>query len=189
MTTPAANRPVVPQPPAPVAALAPADRIREAARTERYWILAPTSDTGWTLRQLDDTTGSLGEVAHRVRELPDLTSAQAWATALLGADGWQPTQVLLGGYIEQAYPTVRSVARYPRPGRTLVLRVETHGPQPGHSAAVLRERWGATGNDSDPIAISEPSLPESDILTWASRSYGLDRARWQTGPGGEHLLQ
>lgn len=81
----------------------PADRIREAARSERYWVLAPEPGGVWALRRLDDTTGHLGEAEHSSERFgDDNIAATVWASKILGVEGWQSLGMRPGAYIEEA---------------------------------------------------------------------------------------
>lgn len=157
----------------------PADRIREAARSERYWVLAPERGDVWSLRRLDDTTGHLGDAEHSERFGGDDVAATVWASKLLGVDGWQSLGMLAGAYIEEAYSVVRSIAHYPRAGRTVVVRVEPDQHDPGLTLATVRERWDATGQVSDPLYTYDRSsfAGDEELLAEVSKAYGLT-GRW-----------
>jgi hypothetical protein len=158
------------------------DLIREAARTDRYWVLRPEAAGTWTLRQLDGATGLLGEAAYesdRFGANPD--KALAWAGDLVEVTGWvSMSRPYPGSFVDEAFGLVRDLARAPRPGRSVVVRIE---PAPdGMQLLVVRECWPATGLESDPLYSCENSGfgDEADMLRQVSGWFGLAEDGWTT---------
>lgn len=164
----------------------PADRIREAARSERYWVLTPKPGGAWALRRLDDTTGHLGEPEHTSERFgDDDVAATVWASRLLGIDSWQSLEARPGAYIEEAYAVVRSVARYPRAGRSIVVRVGPDANDPRLILATVRERWEATGLVGESLYTYDRSAFAGDreLLAAVAKAYELT-GTWQPDSDG-----
>jgi hypothetical protein len=158
------------------------DRIREAARTGLYWTLNPEPDDTWTLRQLDDTTGRLGEPVHTSPAFgADQARAIRWAADLVGVPDWTGIADT-GRHIEAIYAVVRELAYTTRPGRAIVVRLESDPRIPEVELVVVAERWTATGLTSDPLYVGDRSgLGNTEqALRAVSEWYGLDPAAWDT---------
>jgi hypothetical protein len=85
------------------------------------------------------------------------------------------------------YGLVREIARAPRPGRRVVIRIEP-GPD-GLRLLTVREYWPATGLESDPLYFCEYGgfKDEADMLQQVSGWFGLDPVGWTTvTPGAEY---
>jgi hypothetical protein len=175
-------------PPAPAASDAQphrraTDRIREAARTGQYWVLHPEDDGTWSLRHFDDATGLLGPALHVSGPLgSDPNAALDWAGRLTGITGWQGGGSAPGSYIEEAHALVRELAYIPRPGRHIVARIESDPSLPGVELLVIRERWPASGQESDPLYFCEASGfdDRADMLQQVSAWFGLNPTGWTT---------
>jgi len=167
----------------------PVDRVQEAARTDRYWVVHPEPDGRWTLRQLDDTTGLLSEPHHTSPGPLTDGDATEWAYQTVGVDGWYTMTTYPGASIDEAYRLVRDIGRRPRRGRSLVLRVEPADFDPDLILVVIRERWTATGRDSEPLYACERAGlgDDSEMLRLFAADYGVDPAGWVTIiPGVEY---
>lgn len=158
------------------------DLIREAARTDRYWLLYPEPAGTWTLRHLIGATGRLGEPAHESDRFgPNSDKALAWAGDLVDVTGWvSMSRPHPGSFIDEAYDLVRDLARTPRPGRNVLVRVEP-GPD-GMKLLTVRECWPATGLETDPFYSCEYSgfTDEADMLRQVSSWFGLAEDGWTT---------
>ncbi|UWZ35734.1 hypothetical protein Drose_32280 [Dactylosporangium roseum] len=158
------------------------DLIREAARTDRYWVLSPEPAGTWTLRQLDGATGLLGDPAHESDVFgPDSDKALAWAGDLVEVTGWvSMSRPYPRAFVDEVYDLVRDLALTPRPGRTVIVRVEP-GPD-GIKLLVVRECWPATGLESDPLYSCECGgfKDEADMLRQVSGWFGLTEDGWTT---------
>jgi hypothetical protein len=159
-----------------------ADLIREAARTDKYWVLHPEPTGTWTLRQLAGATGLLGEAAHESDRFgPDSGKAVSWAEDLVDVTAWHTmSRPYPGAFVEEAYELVREIARTPRPGRQVLVRIEP-GPD-GLRLLTVREYWPATGLESDPLYFCEYSgfTDEADMLRQVSGWFGLAGDDWTT---------
>ena len=162
-------------------AVRPVDRVREAARDERYWVLKPEGDGTWTLRHLDDTTGLLSAPAHTSGSIGDAAAA-SWATGLVDVECWHGMSSHPGARIEEAYTVVREISRGRRAGRSIVVRIEDGAYNLDMPLVVVRERWDTTGLESDPLHGFEPKgfADDADMLRHVSRWFGLDPGGWQT---------
>lgn len=111
----------------------PIDLLREAARTDKYWVLRPEGDGTWTLRQLDGKTGLLGEATHTSGVIgADSGAAIDWAHDLVEITAWHSMrQPYPGAFVDETYTLVNELAYQARPGRTIVLRIETDPQLPG----------------------------------------------------------
>jgi hypothetical protein len=168
----------------------PIDLLREAARTDRYWVLRPEGDGTWTLRQLDGKTGLLGEAAHISGPIgDDPTAAADWARDLVEITAWHSMrQPCPGAFVDEVYTVVRELAYQARPGRSIVLRIETDPQFPGVTLFAVRERWADTDLESDPLGAWEYSgfADEEDLLRQVSGWFNLDPDGWTTvTPGVE----
>ncbi len=165
----------------------PVDRLREAAREQRYWVLKPETGGIWTLRHLDDSTGLLSEPVHTSEPIGDNPAdAVGWAGTLVDVDCWHGMSSHRGAHIEEAYTVVREIGRFLRTGtgrgRGVVLRIEDHENDPGLRLVTLRERWDATGLESDPFWFCEDTgfADRADMLRQISKWFDLDPDGWQT---------
>jgi hypothetical protein len=167
-----------------------ADLIREAARTDRYWIVNPETDGTWTVRQLDGTTGRLGDPAHTSEPIgPNSDAALAWASDLVDVIAWHSmSRPYPGAYVDGSFSLVRDLARQFRPGRAVVVRIESDPSVPGVPLLTVRERWTATDLESDPIYFCEHSgfIDDQDMLRQVTGWFGLAGDQWETiTPGVE----
>jgi hypothetical protein len=164
------------------------DRLAEAAREQRFWVLHLEADAAsWTLRELDDTTGALGEPEHTSGRIgTDPNAAMDWAATIVPVESWVAFTDARTAFIDELHDLVRDIARRPRTGRIVVLAVENDPHTPGRKLVVVRERWTATGRLSTPIHIRERAAfaDDADMLTWASERFGLDRQGWVTVTDG-----
>jgi hypothetical protein len=160
------------------------EKILEAARTERFWVLLPEPGGVWTLRQLDDTTGRLyDEPAHTSPPIGDNPAAAImWAGELIDVECWHGMESHPGAYIDETYALVREIARSPRPHRRIVVRVEPHPGDPQLIMVTVAERWTATGRLSDPLYACEyvDFDDHVDMLAWVAGWYRLDPTGWDT---------
>jgi hypothetical protein len=154
------------------------DLIREAARTDRYWVLHPEPDGTWTVRQLDGGTGRLGEPVHTSESIgADSDAALAWAAELVDVVAWQSMRrPYAGAFIDETFSLVRDIARQPRPGRAVVARIESDPSIPGVPLLTVRERWAATGLESDPLYFCQ--YEGEDIPAQVGEWFGLDPSGW-----------
>jgi hypothetical protein len=160
------------------------DRILEAARTERFWVLLPEPGGVWTLRQLDDTTGWLDEEpAHTSDPIgADVAAATLWAAGLVDVEGWHSMTSHPGAFVDEVYTLVREIARRPRPGRAIAVRVGPDANNPELTMLTVAERWAATGALSDPLYTCEYAdfADHADMLAQVADWYGLDPDGWDT---------
>jgi hypothetical protein len=162
------------------------DRIREAARTDSYWVLAPLADGRWTLRRFDDRTGLLGAAEHTSTPIgTERVAGVEWASGHVDVDRWQEMHAPHDGvFIDHLYGLVRELGRQPRTGRDIVVRIETDPSVPGIPLVVVRERWTHSDLESDPLYVGEHSEFEGDMLGQIADWFGLTGDRWTTvGPG------
>jgi hypothetical protein len=158
------------------------DLIREAARTDRYWVLHPEPAGTWTLRQLDGATGRLGDPVHESDRFgPDSGRALDWAGDLVDVTAWQGmSRPYPGAFVDEVFGLVREITRRPSASRRVLVRIE-----PGPDAMRLltvREYWPATGLESDPLYFCEYSgfADEADMLRQVSGWFGLAEDGWTT---------
>ncbi len=168
----------------------PIDLLREAARTDKYWVLRPEGDGTWTLRQLDGKTGLLGEAAHTSEPIgDDSTAAIMWAGDLVDTTAWHSMRrPYPGAFVDETYTVVNELAYQTRPGRSIVVRIETDPAIEGVPLLVIRERWLATDLESDPLYFCDYTGfdGEADTLRRVSDWFGLDPDGWTTvKPGVE----
>ena len=134
------------------------DRVIDAARSQRYYVVAPEPDGAWTLRMLDDTTGDVSEIVDRHTAPAEPTAAIMWASRLTGVTGWSSMQSIAGAHIEEAYAVVREIASLPRPGRTITVVID------GADVQMYEERI-ATGWRGEPIYFTElTEYPDVEAL-------------------------
>jgi len=158
-----------------------ADHLRNAARADQYWALAPQPAGVWALCRFDDTTGFISPPAHLSGALgPHPNAAVTWAHRVTGLDGWLPMQSRPGLLVEEAYSLILEISRQPRPGRRLVLRVEADPQRPGAAFAVVRERWDASALYSDPLSVVDRGqfADTADMLRQTAEGFGVDPGGW-----------
>jgi hypothetical protein len=160
------------------------DRLAEAVREQRFWVLHLEADAAsWTLRELDDTTGVLGEPEHTSGRIgADPNTAMDWAATIVPVESWVAFTDARSAFIDELHDLVRGIARRPRTGRTVVLAIQDDPHTPSRQLVVVRERWTATGRLSTPLHTRERAAfaDDADMLTWASDRFGLDRQGWTT---------
>jgi hypothetical protein len=160
------------------------DRLAEAVREQRFWVLHLEADAAaWTLRELDDTSGVLGEPEHTSGRIgADLNTAMDWAATIVPVESWVAFTDARTVFIDELHDLVRAIARRPRTGRTVVLAVEDDPHTPGRQLVVVRERWTTTGRLSTPLHTRERAAfaDDADMLAWASDRFGLHRQGWVT---------
>ncbi|GEM_PF-3665808 len=167
------------------------DRLIEAVREQRYWVLRRKADTvSWTLRELDDTSGALD--APRYESGPigaDPTPAMDWASGLVEVESWIAFTDERTAFIDELHWIVTDIARRPRAGRTLVVRIEDDPHGSSLRLVVVRKRWTATDRLSAPLHIREFSAfgDTVSVLDWASARFGADRAKWVTVAEGPRI--
>ena len=160
------------------------DRLAEAVREQEYWVLHREADgMSWALRELDDTTGALAAAQHVSGPIGgDPGAAMDWAAGLVDVEGWVAFNDDRTAFVDELHHVIRDVARRPRTGRSLVLRVEDDPYTPGLRLVVAREQWTAIGRLSAPLHTRERAAfaDDADMLTWASDRFGVDPRGWVT---------
>lgn len=161
------------------------DLIREANRTDQYWVLHPEPDGRWTLRHLDGASGLLGDAEHESPKFgPDSSAAFAWAVDLVDVTGWRSmSRPYPGAFVDEVFDLIREITRTARPDRQVMVRIE-----PGPDALTLltvRERWTRTGMETDPLYTCESTgfEDEADMLRQVADWFGLANA-WVTAKEG-----
>ncbi|NUO55865.1 MAG: hypothetical protein HOV71_06980 [Hamadaea sp.] len=157
------------------------EHIRDAARADQYWALVPQGPGFWALCRFDDTTGFVGPPVHvsgTIGVHPGV--AVAWAQRITGLAGWVPMTSRPGILVEEAYSLVLEIARQPRTGRRIVLRVEADPQRPSGASVVVRERWDASGLYSDALSVVDRAefADETQMLQQTAEGFGLDPALW-----------
>jgi hypothetical protein len=165
------------------------ERLADAVREQRFWVLSRQPHTSWTLRELDDTTGVLGPAVYTSPELgADPAAAMDWAADLVDVDGWTDFTDDGAAYIDELHRVITDLTWRDHPGRSLVLRVEDDPHTPGLQLVVARQQW-SSGRISTPLHTCERSVfPDTQtLLDWASERFGVDRAGWvSSADGREH---
>jgi hypothetical protein len=151
-------------------------------------VLRPEGDGTWTLRQMDGKTGLLGDAVHTSEVIGDDSAvAIMWSTDLVDTTGWHSMrQPYSGAFVDETYTVVNELAYQTRPGRSIVVRIETDPAIEGVPLLVIRERWSASDLESDPLYICDYTDcdGEADTLRRVSDWFGLDPDEWITHTPG-----